>query len=393
MTGAADATPAGGRATPADATPAGERASPEGAPRGPDTAPERGTRPAPSRARRTAIGTAVALALLLSSAAASLFLGARAVDPAVVWAVLADLPALVVSGDLVTALAPGGGAGMDAVVVTARVPRTLTAILVGAALAVAGAGLQGATRNPLGDPGLLGLTAGAALAVVLGLALTPTAGPTAVALFAVVGALAAGAVVVGAGRLGADSGTGLVLAGAAVTAGCTALTSSLVIALPGVLDRFRFWGLGSVARSGAAEIGAAVPFILGGLILVIAGAAALDALALGDDLARGLGVGPVAGRAVVLGGVVILSGVATALAGPIAFLGLLVPHLVRRLVGVGNRVVLGLSLVLGPAVLLVADTLGRVIAPPGEIAVGVMTVAVGVPFLIAMLRLTKGVTA
>lgn len=370
------------------------RETPSGAP-APPAAVSRGTGgpPVSPRTRRTVIGTAVIVTLLVTSAGASLFLGARAVDPAVVWSVLTDLPALLTSGDLTTALAPGGDAGMDEVVVTARVPRTLTAILVGAALAVAGAGLQGATRNPLGDPGLLGLTAGAALAVVLGLATVPTAGPTAVALFAVVGALAAGIVVVAAGRLGADSGTGLVLAGAAVTAGCTALTSSLVIALPGVLDRFRFWGLGSVARPVAAEIGAAAPFILGGLILVLLGAAALDALALGDDLARGLGVGPVAGRAVVLGGVVILSGVATALAGPIAFLGLVVPHLIRRLVGAGHRVVLGLSLLLGPAVLLIADTLGRVIAPPGEVAVGVMTVAVGVPFLIAMLRLNKGVTA
>lgn len=345
-----------------------------------------------SRRVRVAAGTAGAVTLLVIAVAASLFVGARTVDPAVVWSVLAELPAALLSGDLASALAPGGGAEMDEVVVTARVPRTITAILVGAALAVAGAGLQGATRNPLGDPGLLGLTAGASLAVVLGLALTPTAGPTEVALFAVVGALAAGMVVVGAGKLGADSGTGLVLAGAAVTAGCTAVTSSLVIALPGVLDRFRSWGLGTVARSDASEIGAALPFIVGGLILVLAGAAALDALALGDDLARGLGVGPVAGRAVVLGGVVILSGVATALAGPIAFLGLLVPHLIRRLVAVGNRVVLGLSVLVGPAVLLLADTVGRVIAPPGEIAVGVMTVAMGVPFLIVMLRMNRGVS-
>ena len=373
--------PAGPSPVPAGASPvpAGASLVPAGA-----TAPGR---------RRVLVGSVVALALLVVAAAASLFVGARTVDPAVVWSVLSGLPSELASGDLAAALAPGSGAGMDEVVVAARVPRTITAILVGAALAVAGAGLQGATRNPLGDPGLLGLTAGAALGVVLGLALAPTAGPTAVALFAVAGALAAGAVVVAAGRLGADSGTGLVLAGAAVTAGCTAVTSSLVIALPGVLDRFRFWGLGSVARSAAPEIGAALPFILLGLALVLTGAAALDALALGDDLARGLGVGPAAGRAAVLGGVVILSGVATALAGPIAFLGLLVPHLLRRLVGVGNRVVLGLSVIVGPVVLLLADTAGRVIAPPGEIAVGVMTVAIGVPFLIALLRMNRGVSA
>ncbi|MGN0101253.1 iron ABC transporter permease [Dietzia sp. CH92] len=346
---------------------------------------------APGR-HRVVIGAVASSVLLVAGIAASLFVGARTVDPAVVWSVLGALPGQLLAGDLAVVVAPGSGAGMDEVVVAARVPRTITAVLVGAALAVAGAGLQGATRNPLGDPGLLGLTAGAALGVVLGLAFTPTAGPSVVALFAVIGALVAGLVVVGAGRLGADSGTGLVLAGAAVTAGCTAVTSSLVIALPGVLDRFRFWGLGSVARSGAAEIGAAVPFLLLGLVLVLAGAAALDALALGDDMARGLGVGPVAGRAVVLGGVVILSGVATALAGPIAFLGLLVPHLLRRLVGVGNRVVLGLSVLVGPAVLLFADTLGRVIAPPGEIAVGVMTVAIGVPFLIVLLRANRGVS-
>lgn len=343
--------------------------------------------------RRAVLGAATALLLFSVSVAASLFLGSRPVDPAVAWSVLTGLPSQLLSGDLAAALAPGAGAGMDEAVVAARVPRTITAIVVGAALAVAGAGLQGATRNPLGDPGLLGLTAGASLGVVLGLALAPTAGPTAVAAFAVVGSLAAGGVVVGAGRLGADSGTGLVLAGAAVTAGCTAVTSSLVIALPGVLDRFRFWGLGSVARTGASEIAAALPFILLGLVLVLAGAASLDALALGDDLARGLGVGPVAGRGSVLGGVVILSGVATALAGPIAFLGLLVPHLLRRLVGVGNRVVLGLSVVVGPVVLLLADTVGRVLAPPGEVAVGVMTVAIGVPFLVAMLRVNRGVSA
>lgn len=341
---------------------------------------------------RAVVGTLVSVVLILSAVTASLFLGARAVDPAVVWSVLTALPGQILSGDLAAAVAPGSGAAMDEVVVAARVPRTITAILVGAALAVAGAGLQGATRNPLGDPGLLGLTAGAALGVVLGLAFAPAASPTSIAVFSVAGALAAGLVVTGAGRMGADSGTGLVLAGAAVTAGCTAVTSSLVIALPGVLDRFRFWGLGSVARSGVAEIGAALPFLLLGLALVLAGAATLDALALGDDLARGLGVGPTAGRAVVLSGVVILSGTATALAGPIAFLGLLVPHLIRRLVGVGNRVVLGLSVILGPVVLLVADTVGRVIAPPGEVAVGVMTVAIGVPFLIVLLRAGQGVS-
>lgn len=345
-----------------------------------------------SAPRRAVVGTLASVLLLAVAVAASLFLGARAVDPAVVWTTLTALPGQVTSGELSGALTPGSEASMDEVVVAARVPRTLTAILVGAALAVAGAGLQGATRNPLGDPGLLGLTAGAALGVVLGLALAPAAPSAAVALFSVAGALLAGLVVTGAGRMGADSGTGLVLAGAAVTAGCTAVTSSLVIALPGVLDRFRFWGLGSVARSGIAEIGTAAPFLVLGLVLVLAGAAALDALALGDDLARGLGVGPAAGRAVVLTGVVILSGVATALAGPIAFLGLLVPHLIRRVVGVGNRVVLGLSVLLGPAVLLLADTAGRVIAPPGEIAVGVMTVAIGVPFLLALLRTGQGVS-
>ena len=337
------------------------------------------------------MGTGVALVLFVASVAGSLFVGARPVDPSVVWAVLTTLPGQFLTGDLAPALEPGSGALMDEVVVSARVPRTVTAVLVGAALAVAGAGLQGATRNPLGDPGLLGLTAGAALGVVLGLALAPAADPSTVAVFAVIGSLVAGAVVIAAGRLGADSGTGLVLAGAAVTAGCTAVTSSLVIALPGGLDRFRFWGLGSVARSGAHEIAAAAPFVLVGLGLVLAGAVTLDAVALGDDLARGLGAGPAAGRAVVLSGVVILSGVATALAGPIAFLGLLVPHLLRRLVGVGNRVVLGLSLLAGPCVLLVADTVGRVIAPPGEIAVGVMTVAIGVPFLIGLLRANRGV--
>lgn len=338
------------------------------------------------RPGRVAGGAAFAVALLAAAVAASLLVGARLVDPGLVWQVLVALPGRPAAGDLATAFTPSAGAPMDEAVVTARVPRTLTAIAVGAALAVAGAGRQGATRNPLGDPGLLGLTAGSALAVVLGLALAPASGTTAVALFAVVGALAAGAVVVTAGRLGADSDTGLVLAGAAVTAGCTAVTSSLVVALPGVLDRFRFWGLGSVARAGAADLTTAAPLLALGLVLVLAGASTLDALELGDDLARGLGVGPAGGRAAVLAGVVILTGVATALAGPVAFLGLMVPHLLRHLVGTGNRAVLALSVLVGPAVLLLADTAGRVIAPPGEVAVGVMTAALGVPFLLVLVR-------
>nr|WP_156270204.1 iron ABC transporter permease [Kocuria sediminis] len=331
-----------------------------------------------------------ALLLLAVSAAASLFWGARSVDPATVVQVLAGLPAALLDGGSQLA----AGLGIDAAVVQSRVPRTLTAVLVGAALAVAGAGMQGVSRNPLGDPGLLGLTAGASCAVVLGLGWLGLVATWQLTALALTGSAVAAVLVFGSSRLGGGAPTpaGLVLSGAAVSAGFTALTSSVVLSQPAVLDRFRFWSIGSVARAESTDLTAVAPLVLLGVLLVLGGASGLNAMALGDELARGLGVDLGLQRVLVFVGVVLLSGSATALAGPIAFVGLLVPHAVRRFLGGDYRWIVLFSAVLGPALLLLADVLGRVLTPPQEIHVGITTVVLGVPVLLALLRRGRSVT-
>jgi iron complex transport system permease protein len=340
--------------------------------------------------RRRGLALLAALLLLAVCAAASLFWGARSVDPATVVQVLAGLPAaLLDGGSQLTA-----GLGIDAAVVQSRVPRTLTAVLVGAALAVAGAGMQGVSRNPLGDPGLLGLTAGASCAVVLGLGWLGVVATWQLTALALTGSAVAAVLVFGSSRLGGGAPTpaGLVLSGAAVSAGFTALTTSVVLSRPAVLDSFRFWSIGSVARAEGTDLTAVAPLVLLGVLLVLGGASGLNAMALGDELARGLGVDLGLQRVLVFVGVVLLSGSATALAGPIAFVGLLVPHAVRRFLGGDYRWIVLFSAVLGPALLLLADVLGRVLTPPQEIHVGVTTVVLGVPVLLALLRRGRSVT-
>ncbi|MUN64281.1 iron chelate uptake ABC transporter family permease subunit [Kocuria sediminis] len=340
--------------------------------------------------RRRGLALLAALLLLAVSAAASLFWGARSVDPATVVQVLAGLPAALLDGGSQLA----AGLGIDAAVVQSRVPRTLTAVLVGAALAVAGAGMQGVSRNPLGDPGLLGLTAGASCAVVLGLGWLGLVATWQLTALALTGSAVAAVLVFGSSRLGGGAPTpaGLVLSGAAVSAGFTALTSSVVLSQPAVLDRFRFWSIGSVARAESTDLTAVAPLVLLGVLLVLGGASGLNAMALGDELARGLGVDLGLQRVLVFVGVVLLSGSATALAGPIAFVGLLVPHAVRRFLGGDYRWIVLFSAVLGPALLLLADVLGRVLTPPQEIHVGITTVVLGVPVLLALLRRGRSVT-
>lgn len=349
------------------------------------TAPPAGSPRAPGAARRhRGAALLAAAALLLASCTASLFWGARAVDPATVASVLAALPGALLDGG---AQVPAG-TGIDAAVVHSRIPRTLTALLAGAALAVAGAGMQGVSRNPLGDPGLLGLTAGAAAGVVLAIGALGATATWQLTLSALLGSTVAAVLVFGVSRIGGSAPTpaGLVLSGAAVSAGFTALTTSAVLALPAVLDRFRFWSIGSVARAETTDLAGAAPLVAAGLLLVLAGSSGLNAMALGEELAHGLGVRLGLQRTLVFTGVVLLSGAATALAGPIAFVGLMVPHAVRRLLGGDYRWIVAFSAVLGPVLLLLADVVGRVVAPPQEIHVGVTTVVLGVPVLLVLLR-------
>lgn len=344
----------------------------------------------PARATGAAPWTALVLSLALVAAAglASLFWGSRSVEPSVVLEVLTRIPGILLGAD------SGASADVETAVVLSRVPRTVTAVLVGAALAVAGAGLQGVSRNPLGDASLLGLNSGAAAGIVIGLGWFGATTGWEMGAAALVGSTVAAVLVFGLSQLGGTTASpvGLVLSGAAVNAGFIAVTSAIVLTRSDVLDRFRYWNVGSVSRAEAADLAAALPLILVGLVLVVIGSSGLNAMALGDDLAHGLGVDLRIQRLVVFTGVVLLAGAATAAAGPIAFVGLLVPHTVRRLVGGDYRWIVGLCLLLGPALLLAADVIGRIVAPPQEIYVGIMTVVLGVPMLLVLLRRGKGVS-
>lgn len=362
-------------------------AAPPGGPVPPGPAPA----PGPARSgRRGGPGRALVLFVLLPAAlaglaaVASLAFGARPVDAATAVRALADA---VAHGSL-------QAADMDAAAVLSRVPRTVTAALVGAALAVAGAALQGATRNPLGDPALLGLTGGAVLALALGTALGLAGSLPAVMALAAAGTLAAAmlvtAVASGAARMsgvpGPPSPLALVLAGAAVTAGAGALTAALVVLHPAVRDRLRLWTVGSVARTDLADALWLAPVMLAAVALVVTLGPGMDALALGSDLAHGLGARPERVRGALLAAAVLLTAAAVALAGTVGFLGLVVPHAVRRLRPPHARaLVLGCAL-WGAVLVLAADTLGRVVIAPAEVHLGVTTAVLGVPVLLALLR-------
>lgn len=326
--------------------------------------------------RRVAVAAASSVALLAAAIMCSVLIGARPIGPGTAW-------------QAIIAFDPADGRH---VVLAARLNRTLVGLAVGAALALAGGGLQGMTRNPLADPGVLGLNAGAAAAVALAVHLLSISQAAEFMAAGFVGAALAGALVYGiaaASRSGATP-VALAIAGAAVTAGLAAVVSALVLLDRSALDRMRMWQVGVLGSRSLADLGAVAPFLVVGALLVLGSARALNALALGDDAAAGLGVHVGRARALVGVGAVLLVGGAVALAGPIGFLGLVVPHAVCLLVGADHRRLLPLVLIAGPALLLAADTLGRVVAPPAEVQVGVMTALVGVPVLLVLVRSRKG---
>lgn len=335
----------------------------------------------PTRVRAGVLMGALPAALLLAALVAGVALGARTVPATTAL----DTLGAVLTGHPVPE-------GIEAAAVASRVPRVVTGALVGAALAVAGAALQGATRNPLGDPGLLGLSAGAGLAVAAGMALGVAGSTFGVLALAAVGTLIAAAlgyaVAAAATRRGrtpgAPSPMALVLAGGERRA--TAGTTALLVLSPTVQDRLRFWAVGTVARADLGEALALAPVIAVGLLAAVAVAPGLDALALGDDLAHGLGGRPERVRAVLLGAVVLLTAAAVALAGPVGFVGLLVPHALRRLRPSSTRALMVGCALWGAVLVIFADLAGRLVVAPGEIHLGVTTVLLGVPVLLALLR-------
>lgn len=311
----------------------------------------------------------------------SLTLGARQTDVATVIA------ALVTIADPQT---------IESIVVRElRVPRTVIGLLVGASLGMAGALMQGVTRNPIADPGLLGVTAGASFAVVLGISLAGMTSVLPLAAFALVGALLSALLIAGiaATSRATTSPAVLVVAGSAVTAGLTSATTLVLLGEPAALDRYRFWTVGSLTGRDLDTALTLAPLLAVGLVLALLVARPLDALALGDDIARSLGFPLLRTRLTSIIAIVVLTGGATALAGPLVFVGLVGAHAARRIVGLRHAALLPASAALGATLVLVADTLGRLIVPPGELEVGLVIAVLGAPVLIALVRSRQGVLA
>ncbi|MFF1376526.1 FecCD family ABC transporter permease [Streptomyces sp. NPDC058308] len=321
--------------------------------------------------RRAAVLTAAVAALLLA-VLLSLAVGARAIAPSAV----------------LDALLHGGHGDAAEVVREMRVPRTVLGVLVGAALALAGTVLQGMTRNPIADPGILGISQGASVGVVLAIAFAGVHTLSGYVWWAFTGAgLAAVAVhAIAAGGRGGATPVKLALGGAAVNALLVSVTTAVLTTRAAALDEFRFWQIGSLSGRDAAIVGRIWPFLVVGVVLVVAVARGLDALALGEDVAKGLGQNVATVRVVGGVGATVLTAAGVAAAGPIAFIGLAVPHIARALVGADHRWVLPLAAVLGPVMLLVSDTAGRIVFPPGEVPAGVMTALIGMPFLVTLVR-------
>jgi iron complex transport system permease protein len=318
------------------------------------------------------------LAGLLLAVALSITLGSKPVPLADAW----------------HALTAPSGTEHDIIIRSLRVPRTVLGVLAGLALGVAGALMQGHTRNPLADPGLLGVTQGAAFAMVASIILLGASSVLAYIWFGLAGALVASVAVFALGMAGGRGGPApvtLALAGTAVSALLYALTSALVLLDEQAMDVFRFWQAGSIAARGSDVVWQVLPFILAGLVLALVNAPALNALSLGEDVARGLGQNIAMTRAVGVAAVTLLSGASVAACGALAFVGLIVPHLVRPLSGTDHRWLLPFSGLVGAVLLLVADVLGRVVAPPGELEVGVVLALIGAPFFIALVRRRKPV--
>lgn len=321
-----------------------------------------------ARRRRAGLVFAAALFALLLICCASLVFGVRDLSPGTVWQALT---------------APIVGNVDHMVVVQQRVPRTLIGLAAGVALGVAGVVIQGVTRNPIADPGLLGINSGASLAVVLAIQFLGVTSAAGYVWFAFAGAAAAAVIVFAFGHA---QPVQLALVGAAITAFLTPLITLVLLRDQTTFNSYRFWVIGALTGRDLGALARLLPFLAVGLLLAAFLAHRLNGLALGDDVARGLGqdVGLTRGLSAVA--IVLLCGVAVSIAGPIALIGLVVPHAARRLVGADHHLTTALAVLLGPILLLLADVLGRLVLPNAELEAGVVAAFLGAPVLVAVAR-------
>ena len=340
-----------------------------------DTAPgPAGSAPARGRGGgRLLVGLLVLALALVVVCLLSLTLGARGIGVLTVWQALTD---------------PGPATPAQTVIREIRVPRTLLGIVVGAALGLSGTILQGVTRNPLADPGIMGINAGAAALIVTAVMVFGVSGLGNYIWFAFLGAAAATFAVYAIASFGREGATPvkLALAGAAVTAGLTSVSSTIVMINTEALDELRLWQVGSLAGRYAPVLIQVLPFILvGGLVALLSGRA-LNGLALGEDVATALGQHVLRTRLLMFLVVAVLCGAATAACGPITFVGLVVPHLARLICGPDYRWILAYAVLLTPIVLLGADIIGRLALGQGELPVGVVLGVLGAPVFVLLVR-------
>ncbi|MCA9882629.1 MAG: iron ABC transporter permease [Anaerolineae bacterium] len=274
------------------------------------------------------------------------------------------------------------------IIQTVRLPRVLAGAIVGASLATAGAIMQGVTRNPLASPGLLGVNAGAAFAVVLGVNILGAIPLSAYAGFAMVGATVAAVAVYSLGSMGRGGATPLrlTLAGVVITAFVASFTTAILITNRDTLDQIRFWTVGSLAGRDFPLLLQTAPWLLVGMVGALLLARQITTISLGDDIAAGLGQNTLIVKALAALMVVLLAGAAVALAGPVGFVGLIAPHIVRFLVGVDYRWILPYSALTGALLVVTGDLIARVIIRPLELPVGVIMALVGAPFFVYLAR-------
>ncbi|MBR8745153.1 iron ABC transporter permease [Nocardiopsis sp. MG754419] len=339
-----------------------------------DTPPVTGVAAVRRPRRLRALWLPVLLLALVALMFASIAVGSREVG----WA------------DIVAALG-GSAEGFGEASVAKRIPRTLLAVLAGAALGVAGTVMQGVTRNPLADPGILGVNMGASLAVVVGIATFGLSSASSFVWVAIIGAGASAVFVYVIGSLGRGGATPLklALAGTATSAALASFITAVVLPRNDIAGGVRSWQIGGVGGGSYDGLAQILPFVAVGFALCLVCARGLNMLALGDDLAAGLGERVALARGTASLGAVVLCGATTAVTGPIAFVGLVVPHVCRLLVGPDHRWLIPFSALGGATLLTAADIVGRVVARPAQIDVGIVTALVGAPFFIYIVRRQK----